>query len=339
MILSLVGCTQPGETTAVSAATGGAMGAGVGAIVGNQTGSTAGGMVVGAVTGASAGALVGNALEAQEQEGYRRDEAIERQEQMLRAQRGQIAELRRLSQDSVQFKGSSQSSRGGATPTKSMASLGQKPAVAGVRGDQIASRSAKNTTTRSTSSGGVSERTIVSQPDPVSQRSPQGYGEAGSRASVAPSAVKQPQIEQEVPSPSFVEVPATPSQNQQVEQSQAPADLDVNQRGQGVGAVGSEESSEVFAIKQPDSAECEEAREEFKQSNALQENSDKLFHLRRALRLCPEDPIIQNAMGELYLSLGRVDDAQYQFQEALRIEPNYQVARQNLSNISKGDRY
>ena len=39
----LLGCTQPGETTGVAAATGGVIGAGLGAIVGNQTGDAGSG--------------------------------------------------------------------------------------------------------------------------------------------------------------------------------------------------------------------------------------------------------------------------------------------------------
>jgi len=363
VLFSSTSCTQPGETTAVGAATGGAMGAGVGALVGNQAGSAAGGLLVGAVAGASTGAMIGNVLEGQEHEGYRRDEAIERQEQMLRAQRGQIEELRRLSQDSVQYRGGSVASgnravqsgqRSGATSitgsSQSAVSRGVTPAPippvapgavspGTVSPGAVASRS--QTAPRTTSSG-FSERTIVSEPAP-----PQRLGDTAPspRASASPTAIAPPSAPTEAlpTAPSFVEVPAEqPSRSAASERSTTPTvgAGDASNFGDRESAIaGSTASAEVFAVRRPSSPECEEAREEFRQGSALQENSDKLFHFRRALRLCPEDPTIQNAMGELYVSLGRIDDAQYQFQEALRIEPTYQTARQNLANLSSGDRY
>jgi len=366
VLFSSTSCTQPGETTAVGAATGGAMGAGAGALVGNQAGSAAGGFLVGAVAGASTGAMIGNVLEAQEQEGYRRDEAIERQEQMLRAQRGQIEELRRLSQDSVQYRG------GPVTSGNRAVQSGQRAGAGSVAGSsQVATNrgvvsgsvpsgavspgavssgavspgaispgamASRSQTAPRTTSSGLSERTIVSEPAP-----PQRLADTvpSPRASASPTAIAPPSAARPT-APSFVEVPAEQPVRSASESSTTsqPGPSVASNFGEGESDItGSAASAEVFAVRQPSSPECVEAREEFRQGSALQENSDKLFHYRRALRLCPEDPAIQNAMGELYVSLGRIDDAQYQFQEALRIEPGYQTARQNLANLSSGDRY
>ncbi|RMD87382.1 MAG: cell envelope biogenesis protein OmpA, partial [Candidatus Dadabacteria bacterium] len=73
--LAVNGCTVPGDTTKLGAATGGIIGAGVGALVGSQTATPAGGLIVGGLAGSAAGAAVGNALEAHEEQLRRQDEA------------------------------------------------------------------------------------------------------------------------------------------------------------------------------------------------------------------------------------------------------------------------
>ena len=103
----LGGCTDPGETTQIGAATGGVVGASLGAMIGNQTGDTGSGLVVGALAGSATGAAIGNSLEAQAKIVRSQDEAIERQERQVQAQRTEIEELRRASNDSVSYRGQS----------------------------------------------------------------------------------------------------------------------------------------------------------------------------------------------------------------------------------------
>jgi len=80
-------------------------------------------------------------------------------------------------------------------------------------------------------------------------------------------------------------------------------------------------------------AECAEAETEVKNAVGSEALADKLFHYRRALRLCPDNPAYHNGMGEVYLSLQRVGDAEYEFKEALRLDPGYSPARQNLDSL------
>ena len=63
-------------------------------------------MVIGGLAGAATGAAIGNAIQAQEEANQTQDEAIERQQQLIRAQAAELEELRRLSQDSVSYRGS-----------------------------------------------------------------------------------------------------------------------------------------------------------------------------------------------------------------------------------------
>lgn len=80
-------------------------------------------------------------------------------------------------------------------------------------------------------------------------------------------------------------------------------------------------------------SDCMQAEDEMNKAATTAENADKLFHYRRALRLCPNDPSYHNVLGELYLKLKRKSDAQYEFNEALTIDSNYQPAKENLSNL------
>ena len=83
--------------------------------------------------------------------------------------------------------------------------------------------------------------------------------------------------------------------------------------------------------------ECMSAFDEAEKARQSQENAEKLFHFRRALRLCPDEALFHNGLGEVYLSLGRRDDAQFEFNEALRLDPQLGVARSNLekSNVTQ----
>ena len=76
--------------------------------------------------------------------------------------------------------------------------------------------------------------------------------------------------------------------------------------------------------------ECIEAQGEVTKANGLQDPADKLFHLRRALRLCPNNAMYHNSLGELYLTLNRRDDAKFEFDEALRLEPGNRQAQANI---------
>ena len=82
-----------------------------------------------------------------------------------------------------------------------------------------------------------------------------------------------------------------------------------------------------------DTSECGQAEGEVTKANASPESADKLFHLRRALRLCPGNASYHNHLGELYLSLNRGDDARYEFNEALRADPANRQAQANLEYL------
>jgi tetratricopeptide (TPR) repeat protein len=53
---------------------------------------------------------------------------------------------------------------------------------------------------------------------------------------------------------------------------------------------------------------------------------------REGLTLCPNDDVAHNELGELYLRLGRKPEAAAEFEEALRINPNFPRAQKNLDS-------
>jgi predicted Zn-dependent protease len=82
-------------------------------------------------------------------------------------------------------------------------------------------------------------------------------------------------------------------------------------------------------------AQCSDAAEEVTRAGAATDPADKLFHLRRALRLCPDNADYHNRLGEIYLGLGRSTDAEYEFREALRLDPGLSSATTNLKTLGK----
>jgi len=280
--------------TKIGAATGGVMGASLGAIVGNQTGSAGSGMFIGALAGTGTGAMIGHAIEGQQDTIRAQDEVIERQGFQLRAQKKEIEELRRVSQDSVGFsdRGAQQSSSLPATRT-----FERQPAFSESRSSAALSAP-------------LSETLIARQ------------------SSSAEVSSGQARIE--------------PSFGRYVPKKDAPQQQAFGQEPEVArGALGWQEPSRAEPlhverslppITSPDlsSNECQRAAEEARKAEQAGEIADKLFHYRRALRLCPESPAHHNGLGEVYLSLNRYDDANYEFQEALKRDPTFRPALENI---------
>lgn len=305
-LFAVTGCTEPGETTGLAAATGGVIGAGLGAIVGSQTGDPGTGLVVGAVAGSSAGALVGNAIEVQEKTLKTQDEAIERQERMIASQRTEIEELRRLDRDAM------------------------------IRGREDATRGRF----AASSTGSSSERTIV--PHAVMPRS------TGLRESVGTSASRSAPIERTLdvsqPSPAKVVSKSMPTnvapqpvlvKPESFEETVIAVEPKVEPPVEPALAADVTGALQGAQVNSAAGSECSNAAEEITKAGIATDTADKLFHLRRALRLCPDNADYHNRIGEVYLSLDRKTDAEYEFREALRLEPSFDGAVKNLTALGK----
>jgi tetratricopeptide (TPR) repeat protein len=262
--------TQPKETTGVGAAAGGALGAGLGAIIGSQTGNAGSGLVVGALAGSASGALVGNAFQAQQESIRSQDEAIERQERMIRAQRSEVDELRRMNSDEVEKQQAALRNRG-PNPT------GYKPGAAAL------------------------------QTEPRAR-----FGSASSGSALLERELTPPETVKEKPVP--------------------------------LPSIDREEAAPVARFTKPASAapaSCGEAEKEAQSASTSSEQSDKLFHLRRALRLCPENASFHHELGKVYLGLNRKADAEYEFKQALAADPTFRPAKTSLEALNRknGERF
>lgn len=65
-------------------------------------------------------------------------------------------------------------------------------------------------------------------------------------------------------------------------------------------------------------------------------NDDKVYFLEQAVKLCPQHAQAHNDLGVAYYTRNQRHDrerARSEFNEALRIDPNYTVARDNLRSL------
>lgn len=339
-LLILSACTEPGQTTAVSAAAGGAIGAGLGAIVGNQVGSTGAGIAIGAAGGAAAGAAIGNALEAQDKKLVAQSEVLKRRDEAIHAQRTEINELRKMNQDapasssagdSYAWNGSTDGSGVRHASPEEIAAARQKMRQGGGAATTVSY--APSIAAAPEARAQMNSRTIAAAPSAVSAIQP------------APS-VGRPQptlrktgsvVERDLVTPPVQEIAADGSVTM-VEEAPAPAFVPAESAAPALSAAS--------LATAPEGADCTAGQSEIKKAEQVSDTADKLFHLRRALRMCPQNADYHNQLGELYRHLGRSDDAKFEFQEALKINPGHKNATQNLdkennsgvkaSNITKG---
>lgn len=81
---------------------------------------------------------------------------------------------------------------------------------------------------------------------------------------------------------------------------------------------------------------CAQGQGYFNRSLKTRNNDDKVYYLQKAAELCPGDARVHNDLGVAYYTRsGRHDRdrARVEFQEALKIKPDYSVARDNLNSL------
>jgi tetratricopeptide (TPR) repeat protein len=328
----------------MGAAAGGVVGAGLGAIVGNQVGNTGEGLALGAVAGAGTGALIGSALDRQETAIRTQDEAMERQERIIMAQQNELNELRQMGQDSVSFKGAAEPLNSGrdvqAASAASFSFPAQPPAhqfsqtapsnayvpSAAVAPQPVEPR--MPTAINRVRHSNVQERDLgVEKPVAETQargsyswqQEQQALPEVQVAPAIAPQPVREPLSMVRAPAP--VEARDIVAPEPAIEAAAMPVAV----------SGGAVEATSVVASA--GSPECVKASNEARSAGTAREAADKLFHYRRALRLCPDNADFHNGLGEVYVSLNRNEDARYEFQEALKLQPGHSGARSNLSSI------
>ncbi len=293
---TVAGCTKPKQTTAIGSATGGIVGAGLGAIVGNQTGNAGNGLAIGAVAGAATGALIGNALQAQQETAQSQDEALERQDRLIQAQRQEIDELRAIQSDPPV---AVPSSRSHYLPSPSQHSLSPEAAR---KLAQLERR-------------GPAPRPAAAAAPLRTDVEPRGRYQGAAKPAAAKRAAKAPVVQQET-----TEVIETTVEERAGGTSMTETDIV---------EVESSTTSGLAPSSQQEGS-CAEAAGEDQSAQAASEISQKLYHLRRAQRLCPGNANYHAELGEVYLAMGRNSDAQYEFREALKKNPGLQSAKNGI---------
>lgn len=108
----------------------------------------------------------------------------------------------------------------------------------------------------------------------------------------------------------------------------------INGDGQGSAADSkAAKSTTPKEVAPKDQADCKEAVKEAERGLHATADADRLFYLRRAARLCPSEASYHVELGKLYSGLGKNDDAKYEFRQAIDLDSNNQVARDELSIV------
>jgi uncharacterized protein YcfJ len=331
LVAGTVGCTRPGKTTAIGSGVGGAVGAGLGAIVGNQSGNAGAGVAIGAAAGAATGALIGNAFQAQEERTASLDEAVKRQERTIQAQKSELAELRAIRSDSG-YQASSQSL--GATPRYRY----RQPSV-DLESSEVARQRAR-LQKRGPNPSGTSYTPVSSYYQPTVKRQAVPSSEPLARydvrsemAPVAKSSASSTLTPVRTESTATNVAKVAPPKPAAPKVASLPSE-EITERS----ASGLKESdipTAKMAAPVVQTSECKEALAERDLAIDAPENSDKLFHLRRALRLCPNNAALHHEMGKIYLAMERREDAESEFKQALSIDPSLSAAKNELSSLLK----
>jgi hypothetical protein len=83
-----------------------------------------------------------------------------------------------------------------------------------------------------------------------------------------------------------------------------------------------------------EAGDCAQAASEISSAKRESQSKEKLFRYRRALRMCPDKADLHSELGELYLDMNRIHDAEYEFNEAVRLDPNDKKAKSNLAELN-----
>ena len=291
---SSAGSDSSMSTTAVGTLSGALIGAGLGALAGAVGDDVGEGFVLGSLLGAGTGAFVGRELEEHRVAILSNREFMERQGDKLDSQDRELEELRRNLYNEMSW----HLSRTKSAPIKE-SPIDEKP-----------SRKPRERPLDRPREKAVAP--IIELPKPLK---------------VDSKSLKAK------PEPEVVEVPDSERSHSSEAEKPEPLRARLRERSP---SEGEKSSGRKFAAQKLSAAElaiCEKAGEEAKRARGAKSKADKLFYYQRALRLCPKNPSYHMALGKLYISIGRTDEARYEFGEALKLVPADRVAADYLKQL------
>jgi tetratricopeptide (TPR) repeat protein len=80
-------------------------------------------------------------------------------------------------------------------------------------------------------------------------------------------------------------------------------------------------------------AACNRAFSVFAAARKAADEATAITHYREGLDQCPSDDVAHNELGELYARMGRTTEARTEFEAALKLNPNFARAQQNLNAL------
>jgi len=82
-------------------------------------------------------------------------------------------------------------------------------------------------------------------------------------------------------------------------------------------------------------AACNQAFRDFESAQAAKSPRDAVALYREGLTLCPDDDVARYELGKVLAGMGRKEEAQAEFEAALKINPKFQGAKQELEKLQK----
>ena len=79
--------------------------------------------------------------------------------------------------------------------------------------------------------------------------------------------------------------------------------------------------------------DCNRAFREFEKGQAAKYPQEAITLYRSGLKLCPEDDVAHYELGKILQSVGRTQEAEEEFEAALRINPNFHDAKRQLDTV------
>ncbi len=308
-------------TTATGALVGAGVGGGLGLVVGSTSGDAGEGMLVGSLAGGALGAGTGAKLAKDEENRAKTDTEI-RQAESIRQQDAEINDLKKAPSDDLESFYDAPIRQPVLEPKNEMS----KPV-----GVAKASRSSA----RARMSNGVE---YLSPPSGERRAIPYSRANVENRyAALTPPAAKKPAPAVKKPIPKSVRADSFAVQvpeEKVVSVKPAAVTASTGLPTATTEAITDSGAAKAATAEAPkDLANCKDALKEAERGLRAASDADRLFYLRRAARLCPTEPSYHVELGKLYSAIGKSEDAKYELRQAIDLDPNNQVARDELSII------
>ena len=99
-----------------------------------------------------------------------------------------------------------------------------------------------------------------------------------------------------------------------------------------------QEIEEIVAAQQREERkrqDCNRAFQDFEKAQSAKEPREAVRLYRQGLQLCPDDDVAHYELGKILQGMGQNQDAQQEFEAAVKINPNFRDARRQLETQKK----